>query len=367
MKLSPSWVALININFVGSRLKRQSGVPSADSSFDTNSTANSSQNHNIPPDSSSQLSRSYAAPTAKFAIPNRSWKSSSITDAPTPSLCSDNDREEDASPEDRPPSTPPAPTGPSRLFYRFRGNGIPVEDTSSRNVDIEMGDVSRAISESRDEEASFVKRNSNVFDKRPPSSPFPTKSPRRPKAPGRVSRPAPPTSPRRRREEESDEEDPLSLSFSSPEDPLPRKKKASRETRPQSRQQPRHSPSESSRRSSQSRQRSTLRSSRRLTLDEELRTATPYRHRDGTASDDDILGLDSGVFTGVGTKSKRRGFLAHGGAGGSPVFMGVGYVEGAIDDDEEEREKSPSPRNHDDDDFEYLPPAPARRGLRRRS
>jgi hypothetical protein len=97
-----------------------------------------------------------------------------------------------------------------------------------------------------------------------------------------------------------------------------------------------------------------------------MRTATPYRHRDGTASDDDDLGLDSGVFTGAGTKSKRRGFLAHGGAGGAPVFMGVGYVEGAIDDDEEEREKSPSPRHHDDDD-DYLPPAPAKRGLRRRS
>lgn len=105
-----------------------------------------------------------------------------------------------------------------------------------------------------------------------------------------------------------------------------------------------------------------------MTLDEELRTATPYRHRDGAASDDDVLGLDSGVFTGVGTKSKRRRFLAHGGAGGAPVFMGVGYVEGAIEhDDEEEREKSPSPANHDDDDDEYLPPAPARRGLRRRS
>ena len=232
-----------------------------------------------------------------------------------------------------------------------------------------MGDSSRAILGRRDEETSFIKQNlqnprSNIFDKRPPLSPFPTKSPRRPKPPGRVSRPAPPTPPRRRREEHSDEEDPLSLSFSSPEDPLPRKKKVTRETRSQ---QPRRSPSVSSRRSSQSRQRSTSRSSRRLTLDEELRTTTPYCHRDGTPSDDDVLGLDSGVFTGVGTKSKRRGFLAHGGAGGAPVFMGVGYVEGAIDDDEEERDKSPSPRTHGDDDEEYLPPAPARRGLRRRS
>jgi len=122
----------------------------------------------------------------------------------------------------------------------------------------------------------------------------------------------------------------------------------------------------SSRRSSQSRQRSTSVSSRRLTLDEELRTATPYRHRDGTASDEDGLGLDSGIFMGVGGKSKRRGFLAHGGAGGSPVFMGVGYVQDAVDDAVEEHEKSPSLRDVDDED-EYIPPAPSRRGLRRRS
>ncbi|KII89628.1 hypothetical protein PLICRDRAFT_52794 [Plicaturopsis crispa FD-325 SS-3] len=57
---------------------------------------------------------------------------------------------------------------------------------------------------------------------------------------------------------------------------------------------------------------------RRLTLDEELRDAD----------------LDSGVLTGVGTRSKHKGFLAHGGAGGAPVFMGVGYVEGAEEDDE---------------------------------
>ncbi|KAG2076582.1 hypothetical protein BDR04DRAFT_1114133 [Suillus decipiens] len=36
------------------------------------------------------------------------------------------------------------------------------------------------------------------------------------------------------------------------------------------------------------------------------------------------LGLENGEFFGTGTGSKRRGFLAGGGAGGAPVFMGAG-------------------------------------------
>jgi hypothetical protein len=52
----------------------------------------------------------------------------------------------------------------------------------------------------------------------------------------------------------------------------------------------------------------------------------------------DNLGMDSGVFVGLGTKSKRRGFLAHGGAGGPSVFMGKGYIDGAVDSDEEAAE-----------------------------
>jgi hypothetical protein len=50
------------------------------------------------------------------------------------------------------------------------------------------------------------------------------------------------------------------------------------------------------------------------------------------------LDLDSGVLVGFGTRSKRRGFLARGGAGGPSVFMGKGYVDGAIDSDEETAE-----------------------------
>ncbi len=39
-------------------------------------------------------------------------------------------------------------------------------------------------------------------------------------------------------------------------------------------------------------------------------------------------GADDGVLSGMGTKSRKKGFLAGGGAGGIPIFMGAGYVKG---------------------------------------
>ena len=63
---------------------------------------------------------------------------------------------------------------------------------------------------------------------------------------------------------------------------------------------------------------------RRKTLDEEIRIA------------EDDGSFDSGVFVGVGTRSKKRGFLKGGGAAGTPVHMGVGYVIGAEESDDEE-------------------------------
>ncbi|KAF9790390.1 hypothetical protein BJ322DRAFT_1036132 [Thelephora terrestris] len=63
---------------------------------------------------------------------------------------------------------------------------------------------------------------------------------------------------------------------------------------------------------------------RRKTLDEEIRTA-----------EDDRL-FDDGILVGVGTRSKKRGFLKGGGAAGTPVLMGVGYVIGAEDSEGEQ-------------------------------
>ena len=63
---------------------------------------------------------------------------------------------------------------------------------------------------------------------------------------------------------------------------------------------------------------------RRKTLDEEIRVA-----------EDDGL-FNSSVLIGVGTRSKKRGFLKGGGAAGTPVHMGVGYVIGAEESEDEQ-------------------------------
>jgi len=49
---------------------------------------------------------------------------------------------------------------------------------------------------------------------------------------------------------------------------------------------------------------------------------------------DEVYGDESDkedLFVGTGTRNKNEGFLAHGGAGGSPVFMGIGYVEREVE------------------------------------
>jgi hypothetical protein len=56
------------------------------------------------------------------------------------------------------------------------------------------------------------------------------------------------------------------------------------------------------------------------TLDEELLRAA--------ASEGDIDVDEDHILSTVGTLPNGRGFLAHGGGGGDPVFMGEGYVEG---------------------------------------
>ena len=76
---------------------------------------------------------------------------------------------------------------------------------------------------------------------------------------------------------------------------------------------------------------------RRQTLDEEIRIA-----EDGGI-------LDTGVLVGIGTRSKKRGFLKGGGAAGTPVHMGVGYVIGAEESDDEQR---PGHQMTDPDDHE---------------
>jgi hypothetical protein len=102
---------------------------------------------------------------------------------------------------------------------------------------------------------------------------------------------------------------------------------------------------------------------RRLTLDEELRDA----HHFDFESNVDEHGQESGFFVGVGTRSKKHGFHAHGGAGGTPVFMGKGYVEGAEEEDEmqslhhEGGIMDEAIKREDEEHHEYPPRMEARR------
>jgi hypothetical protein len=94
---------------------------------------------------------------------------------------------------------------------------------------------------------------------------------------------------------------------------------------------------------------------RRGTLDEELLAA----------GDDPQPDFDSGILVGVGTKSKKKGFLAHGGAGGVPVFMGEGYVDGVEGSNSEEDAGGEEDEEMEDDD-EYVPQGRSRGRTSRR-
>ncbi|XP_006459210.1 hypothetical protein AGABI2DRAFT_116187 [Agaricus bisporus var. bisporus H97] len=310
------------------------------------------------------------------------------TDPPilTPSLSSDEPEKEDE--RDQPPSTPPQVI-PSRSVYRFRGTGIPVtplehsrssrslisrkvpfpqtepdyeqveenapEDTQSAHYE----DSFVPIHPTTPEDPSVAPIESTVFKRRLPVSPLPSKSPRKPPPPSR-RRSTP--HPKKLSLTDDDHAEPLPmLSFSTPPvavstpgfnthasakpfldtpdifgEPL-----TSRGRLPPSR-----IPIRSSRLRSSSRSRSRsislsnkTRSDGHLTLGEELWIA---QHSDevgvggGTNDDDDdddILADE--VYVGSGTRNKKQGFLAHGGAGGIPLFMEADFVERP----EEERER----------------------------
>lgn len=83
-------------------------------------------------------------------------------------------------------------------------------------------------------------------------------------------------------------------------------------------------------------------SKKRMSLGEELWVAQQSDDVNGEEED----GLDDELYIGTGTRSKKEGFLAHGGAGGVPVFMGVGYVEGAEGDERRPDDRESSLDNH---------------------
>jgi hypothetical protein len=187
-----------------------------------------------------------------------------------------------------------------------------------------------------------IRRENELFSKRLPTSPMLLDTPRKPRPPARpLGRATPKSSSNSNSKScQQEDDDPLSLSFSSPDvvalSPLREKdavtskgsgKKKKRST--PAGEIPRE-PNDSASAPASAQSGSAKLSRRRVTLDEEMRDA---RARSIFRDDQDLQFLDD--LVGVGTRSKKRGFLAHGGAGGLPVFMGDGYVEGMEGSDSE--------------------------------
>lgn len=278
--------------------------------------------------SSSGSSSSQSAPTSKsgqasLESSKRPWSSQSTneTDITTPSLCSDNERDGDGSLEDQVPSTPPGPrsTHPERRPDIREPEVIGVDMES----DIVGGNTRPQLIRTG---SPRIPRTLDMFEKRPPMSPIPHPTPRKPTAPSRARRISTPKPKYIPPDSDSDNgtnraETPfLSLI------PGPRSNKStlSGKGRPPGAQN-----GSSSRRASKNGHRS---------LEEELRSAGAHASGDGLVEDD--------LFVGTGTRSQRRGFLARGGAGGSPVLMGVGYVRDAQVSDGEVRNKESTRRIH---------------------
>jgi hypothetical protein len=240
------------------------------------------------------------------------------TELTTPSLCSDDDGiRGETSPEDILPSTPPS---------LARGGNVDSQDrVGCTDIDRNHTPPQKSLSS---------QRMDDVLAKRPLSSPMLVDTPRKARPPARsLARLDPSPSlmavihgDNSIRGDDSDD-DPLSLSYCSPPpstvfSPEPESQAPSRGTSVTSSCVPEQSQRRGASLASMSNTNRNRGTRRRQTLDEELRLAS-----------NDDSDYDSGVLVGVGTSSKQKGFLAHGGAGGAPVFMGVGYVEGAVDDE----------------------------------
>jgi hypothetical protein len=286
---------------------------SADSSFQSTNTSFSSQ-------SQSQIqSRPEAGPSKppRSYIPVRAWPSSSVdgTDV-TPSLTSDGDPEQ--VPDEPLPPTPPQVSvvtaeSPeeevlSPVSSPQKGTAVPRPPTPPRRAQ------------------PHERLVHSVFDKRPPRSPLPAPTPRKARPPTRSA------ARRRILDESDDEDDPLAIAV--PDSLLITRARRERRPAATGTGAARHTRrgSESSAPGGEP-----SKTARRRTLDEELRNSDDV-------TEDDLLAFDiePHVYTTVGPGSGpargRKGFLAHGGGGGIPVYMGAGTVEGVEGSDGDEDE-----------------------------
>ncbi|KIM84785.1 hypothetical protein PILCRDRAFT_817582 [Piloderma croceum F 1598] len=312
------------------------------------------------PNSNYSGSSSYPRPPSQPHPANRTWPIiATEADLTTPELLSDNEREGDSSLDDRYrlPSTPPV------LGTRTMASANEKQRMDA-DVDMDMDGPQRQ----RATGSPRIRRESELFSKRPPTSPMLLDTPRKLRPPARPLGRATPRSTARSKSksgrdggDDEEEDDPLALSFSSPDvvalSSLQSKEPTTTAAAPAAGggKKKRRSPSRETfleprdpvPDSASTRSGSTNPARRCPTLDEELRQAHAQSllHENGEEPD-----LDSGILVGVGTRSKKKGFLAHGGAGGVPVFMGDGYVDG-VEVGEEEGEVDEGGNRDDDSDY----------------
>ncbi|KAI0090205.1 hypothetical protein BDY19DRAFT_905246 [Irpex rosettiformis] len=296
---------------------------------------------------SSTSSSSSTMPSRKqfsFGLQDHSWPSIATTDTEltTPSLCSDdNDHASEVAPEDVLPPTPPTPpcrppTPPRRLkrhSEESREAESPEDDRLPEIIDVIDVDAESdvflspiTVTPRVPEKASPKKCASpeDIFAKRPPTSPMPKIT---------TKKPAPPARTRVR----SGDSSPRGRTTSATQSPVTRHSKA---TAP-ALTNPLSAPVLAKKKKKARRSASTgaiandtlviqpidptpasPHIQRLRTLDAELRRAGDHLWDENSAE-----GLEADIFQTRGVKNSR-GFLARGGGGGPSVYMGEGYVQG---------------------------------------
>ncbi|KAL5503911.1 hypothetical protein ACEPAH_7982 [Sanghuangporus vaninii] len=298
------------------------------------------------------------------------------TEITTPSLSSDNENENvsNESQEGRSPPTPPPEQSipvqgkTTASQTATAGKTQPASHDDVEDVEVIGGDTYRSDQQqvnlgsmARNQESP---RTSETFSRRPPASSRLLDSPRRPR---------PPTRPRAIREVQyvegvdDDEPDPLSLSYTSADAPSydqlneqesyeqpsglrqitaaesppirlpmrpppgtfkpPQKRKANLSSRLPVRKdsQKNRSTKEMARGPSSTNTSSSSSALRRRdSLEAELRRAEA--EYDADIANEDVQ-LESGTLSGLGTRSRKRGFLAFGGAAGRPAIVDDGMLE----------------------------------------
>ena len=324
--------------------------------------------------SSDLLSRSFSGLPSTHSLPGPSSLSQSLqpssirnwpsvtgdgADLATPSLTSDGDLDGENSLEERLPPTPPIiPLNEIRGPIRVPSINKPLggEEIS----DISILSFRNELSTSQ-HHVNLPRPSQTAFDKRVPSSPMPADTPKKPKPPARTrgqSTPHPKSLIVDSDDDDDDDDgirddaDQLAAEAAVPEPELRPSAKGKRKEKGRaapvaksSRIPVASAGNKTSLKSSRSTGATSARNTsnqtsnkrqRRRTLDEELRQA------EDVLQGEDLNGVDledDELLIGVGSRSKKKGFLAHGGAGGQPVFMGVGYVEGVEEIEPEEWEE----------------------------